>query len=255
MGKLAGRTALVTGASRGIGRAIATRMAKEGAVIAVHYCTASQNADETVAAIRATGGSAFAIQADFATIDGATDLWRTFDYEVLGQAGRPGIDILVNNAAAAVTGTIEKTDPDAFEEVFAVNVRAPFFLVQQGLERLRDGGRIINVSSAATRIALPDCLAYAMTKGALDAFSRTLAKYVGSRGITVNCVAPGYVDTDMTAPWLHDNAEAEQAVAAISALGRVGQPDDIADVVSFLASEDARWITGQVVDTSGGSQL
>ncbi|MGX1305265.1 NAD(P)-dependent dehydrogenase (short-subunit alcohol dehydrogenase family) [Streptomyces albogriseolus] len=134
-------------------------------------------------------------------------------------------------------------------------MRAPFFLTQQGLKRLRDGGRIVNVSSGATRIALTDIIAYAMTKGAIDAFSLTLAKALGPRGITVNSVAPGIIDTDINASWLRGNEAAERSAAELSALGRVGRPEDVADVVAFLASDDARWVTGQVLDATGGSQL
>ncbi|WP_307832594.1 SDR family oxidoreductase [Planomonospora sp. ID91781] len=144
---------------------------------------------------------------------------------------------------------------EGFDELFAVNVRAPFFIVQHGLERLRDGGRIINISSGAARLAMPEIIAYGSTKGALDTFTLNLAKQLGPRGITVNSVAPGIVDTDVNAGWLRGNAEAQARAASLAALGRIGQPEDIADIVAFLASDDARWVTGRVIDATGGAGL
>jgi NAD(P)-dependent dehydrogenase (short-subunit alcohol dehydrogenase family) len=136
-----------------------------------------------------------------------------------------------------------------FDQVFAVNVRAPFFIVQEGLRRLRDGGRI---SSGTARLALPDVIAYGSTKGALDTFTLNLAKALGERGITANSVAPGIVDTS---GWFRGNPEAEAHAASLAALGRLGQPEDIADIVGFLASDDARWVTGRVIDATGGVGL
>ncbi|MFE4513110.1 SDR family oxidoreductase [Kitasatospora sp. NPDC056783] len=255
MGSLTGKTALVTGGSRGIGRATAERLGREGALVAVHYGHNAAAAQETVEAIRTAGGTAFAIRAELGTDGGAESLWAEFDRQVVEHGEGTGLDILVNNAGITPRGHIEETTPEAFDEVFAVNVRAPFFLVQHGLKRLRDGGRIVNISSGATRIALTDIIAYGMTKGAIDTFSLTLAKALGERGITVNSVAPGIVDTDMNASWLRGNEAAEQSAAQLSALGRVGRPEDVADIVAFLASDDARWVTGQVIDATGGSQL
>lgn len=255
MGALTGRTALVTGGSRGIGRAIAERLAADGATVAVHYGRNAAAADEVVEGIRAKGGTAFAVHAELGVEGDVATLWESFDRQVLEHAASTGLDILVNNAGVTPRGEIDETTAEAFEEAVAVNMRAPFFLTQQGLKRLRDAGRIINVSSGATRIALTDIIAYAMTKGALDAFTLTLAKALGGRGITVNSVAPGIIDTDINASWLRGNEAAERSAAELSALGRVGRPEDVADVVAFLASDDARWVTGQVVDATGGSQL
>ncbi|KOT34180.1 short-chain dehydrogenase [Streptomyces caelestis] len=255
MGALTGRTALVTGGSRGIGRAIAERLAADGATVAVHYGRNAAAADEVVEGIRAKGGTAFAVHAELGVEGDVATLWESFDRQVLEHTTSTGLDILVNNAGVTPRGEIDETTAEAFEEAVAVNMRAPFFLTQQGLKRLRDGGRIVNVSSGATRIALTDIIAYAMTKGAIDAFTLTLAKALGGRGITVNSVAPGIIDTDINASWLRGNEAAERSAAELSALGRVGRPEDVADVVAFLASDDARWVTGQVVDATGGSQL
>ncbi|MFF9337579.1 SDR family oxidoreductase [Streptomyces albogriseolus] len=255
MGALTGRTALVTGGSRGIGRAIAERLAADGATVAVHYGRNAAAADEVVEGIRAKGGTAFTVHAELGVEGDVATLWESFDRQVRQHATGTGLDILVNNAGVTPRGEIDETTAEAFEEAVAVNMRAPFFLTQQGLKRLRDGGRIVNVSSGATRIALTDIIAYAMTKGAIDAFSLTLAKALGGRGITVNSVAPGIIDTDINASWLRGNEAAERSAAELSALGRVGRPEDVADVVAFLASDDARWVTGQVLDATGGAQL
>ncbi|MBD0843424.1 SDR family oxidoreductase [Streptomyces sp. TRM68416] len=248
MGVLAGRTALVTGASRGIGRGIAERLGRDGARVAVHYGRNETAAKETVAAIEAAGGSAFAIGVELGVPGDAEALWEEFDRHA------DGLDILVNNAGIGNTPPIDAIDEQAYDRVFAVNVKGPFFVVKHGVARLRDGGRIINISSGLARTAvMPDNIAYAMTKGALDVFSRDLSKILGPRGITVNSVAPGLIDTDITAEFLYGPAGGMAQAEAISALGRVGQPADVADVVAFLASDDGRWVTGSWVDATGGS--
>ncbi|MFE4605335.1 glucose 1-dehydrogenase [Kitasatospora indigofera] len=253
MGTLSGRTALVTGGSRGIGRGIAERLAREGALVAVHYGTNREAAGQTVKGIAAEGGRAFAVGAELGLPGDADALWTAFDAALARHGGGSGLDILVNNAGINAHGRIHEVTEADYDRVFAVNVKAPFFLIRQGLDRLRDGGRIINISSGATRIAFPSITAYAMTKGALDTLTRTLAQDLGPRGITVNSVSPGVVATDIN-PWLADPAERARA-AGYAALGRVGEAADIADVVGFLASDDARWVTGQDLEASGGSAL
>ncbi|ANW22246.1 glucose 1-dehydrogenase [Streptomyces clavuligerus] len=252
---LSGRTALVTGAGRGIGRAIAIRLAGEGALVTVHYGRNTKAADEVVTAIRAAGGSAFALRAELGEPGDVEALWDGYDRQVVEHTDDTGLDILVNNAGINVRCAIGDTSPETFDEMFAVNVRAPFFVAQRALERMRDGGRIVNVSSGAARMAFPEITAYSMTKGAIDTFSRTLAQALGPRGITVNSVSPGIVDTDINAAWLRGDEEVRQAAAEVSALGRIGRPEDVADVVAFLTSDAARWVTGQVIDASGGSRL
>ncbi|NUO43601.1 MAG: SDR family oxidoreductase [Streptomyces sp.] len=248
MGVLAGRTALVTGASRGIGRGIAERLGRDGARVAVHYGTNETAAKEAVAAIEEAGGSAFAIGVELGLPGAAEALWEEFDRHA------DGVDILVNNAGIGVSRPIEEIDEAEYDRVFAVNVKAPFFLVRHGMTRLRDGGRVINISSGLARTAaMPNNMAYAMTKGALDVFSRDLSKVLGPRSITVNSVAPGIIATDNTHELLHASEEAWAQAAAYSALGRVGEPADVADVVAFLASDAGRWVTGSWVDATGGS--
>ncbi|MFE7836626.1 SDR family oxidoreductase [Streptomyces sp. NPDC057474] len=247
MGVLAGRTALVTGASRGIGRGIAERLGRDGARVAVHYGRDEAAAKETAAAIDAAGGSAFVIGVELGLPGDAEALWKEFDRHA------DGLDILVNNAGIGTSRPMEEIGETEYDRVFAVNVKAPFFLLKHGMGRLRDGGRVINISSGLARTAaMPDNMAYAMTKGALDLLSRDLSKVLGPRGITVNSVAPGLVETDNTAEIL--GTEAGRAMAeGVSALGRIGTPADIADVVAFLASDEGRWVTGSWVDATGGS--
>ncbi|WP_165987474.1 glucose 1-dehydrogenase [Streptomyces sp. YIM 98790] len=251
MATLIGRTAVVTGAGRGIGRAIARRLARDGARVAVHYGSSETAAKETVAAIEAEGGSAFPLRADLSTPDGPQQLWEAFDREA------DELHILVNNAGVSGNwSAIEELTAEDFDHIFAVNAKAPFFVTQAALGRLSEGGRIVNISSRVTRVVLEGRLiAYAASKGAVDVFTRTLANELGPRRITVNAVAPGATDTDMSAPYLDSAPEARSQAGALAALGRVGEPADIADVVAFLASDDARWITGQWIDTSGGVRL
>ena len=251
MGRLTGKTALVTGGSRGIGRAIAERLASDGAFVALHYASNDAAASDTVRSIGRSGGTAVAIRAELG-IDGDLDTLFTGLLQALG--GRR-LDILVNNAGTGgQAGSIEHVTSEQFDRLFAVNVKAPLFIIQRALPLLADNGRIINISSADTRIALPDELAYSMTKGAINVLSRTLADALGMRGITVNAVAPGVTDTGKLAA-LEARPELKAGTEAVTALGRIGQPADIADAVAFLASDDARWITGQVIDASGGTFL
>ncbi|MFD7337992.1 SDR family oxidoreductase [Streptomyces violascens] len=248
MGALDGKTALVTGGSRGIGRGIAERLGRDGARVAVHYGANETAAKETVAAIEAAGGSAFTVGQELGVPGDAAALWEAFDLQA------DGLDILVNNAGVGNAVPFGEVSEETYDRFFAVNSKAPFFVTQHGLTRLRDGGRVVNISSGLSHAAvMPEHLTYAMTKGALDVFTRNLSKVLGPRGITVNAVAPGIIDTDINASWLRTSDEAWAGAAAMSALGRVGEPSDIADVVAFLASDDGRWITGQWLDATGGS--
>jgi 3-oxoacyl-[acyl-carrier protein] reductase len=252
---LAGKVALVTGASRGLGRAIAVRLAGEGATVAVHYGTGASAAEETLGAITAAGGRAFPVQARLDDIGEIERMFVDLDRLLIEQTGQSQLDILVNNAGVDRFGAIEEITPEIFDEVFRTNVRGPFFLTQRALPRMRNNGRIINLSSGLVRNAVPRHTVYTMTKGAIDRLTVVLAQHLGSRGITVNSVAPGAVDTDMTASWLRGNPDAEAQVAGITALGRLGRPQDIADVVAFLASDSGRWVTGNWIDTTGGQSL
>jgi 3-oxoacyl-[acyl-carrier protein] reductase len=243
MSVLIGQTALVTGASRGIGRYTAQRLARDGARVGVHYGTNEAAAKDTVAAIEAAGGSAFLVQADLAEPHAAEALWAAFDEHA------DSADILVNNAGVVVYGHVNEVAEEDFDGLFAVNVKAVLFLIQHGLHRLRDGARIINVSSAGAYMASPMATMYTMTKGAIS----TLAWDLGDRRISVNAVAPGFTDTEMN-DWFADPA-AKAWAASQGIQGRVGRPDDVGDIIAFLASDDARWINGQVLDATGGGLL
>ncbi|WP_433197170.1 SDR family NAD(P)-dependent oxidoreductase [Nocardia sp. CA-107356] len=249
---LTGKTALVTGASRGIGRAIATRLAADGALVAVHYGTNKNAAAQTVAEIEAAGGRAFPVRAALGTPDGIDTLFT----ELAAGLPEPHLDILVNNAGGGgIGGSLEQVSPADVENLFAVNVAATLFITQRAVPMLRDGGRIVNISSCAPRVAAPSQVAYAMSKGAVDVLTKTVAVELGPRGITVNSVAPGATETEGTAALLDANPQMRAAISAMTALGRVGQPADVADVVAFLASDDARWITANVIDVSGGTAI
>jgi len=248
------RVALVTGASRGIGRAIALRLARDNVLVVVHYGRDKKAATATVREIGENGGRAFPVQADFSSLEGVRALFQAMDKRLQELLGTPEFDILVNNAGIPLGAAIEETTEAEFDELVAVNMKAPFFIIQQALPRLRDGGRIINISSGTSRIAFPEEVAYAMTKAAVNSVTLALAKQLGPRGITVNALAPGITDTDMQADWLR-NPKTRKLAASVAALGRVGLPEDIADVAAFLASSDARCITGAFIDATGGSLL
>jgi NAD(P)-dependent dehydrogenase (short-subunit alcohol dehydrogenase family) len=252
MSDLSGKTALVTGACRGIGRAIAERLAHDGAFVAVHYGTREADARDVVESIEGRGGNAVSIRTEFGVNGVGAEVEALFR-ELDATFGDKPLDIVVNNAGILDGTPIEAVTPDAFERIFAINVEAPFFVVQGALPRLREGGRIINISSAATRIASP-FLHYAMSKGAIDVLSRTLAQQLGQRRITVNSVDAGTIDTDAgrgsTAP-----PACGLRSRPPSRWGRMGEAGDVADVVAFLASDDSRWITGQSIEASGGQWL
>ncbi|MFD8524894.1 SDR family oxidoreductase [Streptomyces capillispiralis] len=248
-----GKTALVTGGSRGIGRAISRRLAREGALVAVHYGHDQAAAERTVKEIEADGGRAFPVHAELGVHGDADTLWAAFDRALAREDAPAGVDILVNNAGITVPRPIAAITEADYDRVFAINTRAPFFIIQRGLPRLRDGGRIVNISSVATRVAFPAIVSYTMTKAALDYLTLSLAQELGPRGITVNAVAPGYTETEIN-PTLAV-PEIRRRYSEASTFGRLGDPVDIADVVSFVASDDARWVTGQWIDASGGAHL
>lgn len=247
---LEGKTALVTGASRGIGRAIAETLGRQGARVGVHYHRSREAAESVADAIRQGGGSAFTVAADLSDRSGPKALIAALDE---GGLLPDGLDILVNNAGVGLHARIGEVRPDDFDRILQVHFRSPFFLIQGLLPRLRNGGRIINVSSMGTRAAYPRMSVYAPAKAALEALTLLLAAELGERGITVNAVRPGATATDMNER-ARDEVQAREIARSV-ALGRVGQPQDIADIVAFLAGDRARWITGQNIDASGGQRL
>ena len=238
MKRLKGKIALVTGASRGIGRAIALRLACDGASVVVNY---AGNAE-----VESFEGQALAVQADVSKL---ADVERLFD-STLEMFGR--LDVLVNNAGVIFNKPVAEVTEEEFDRIFAINVKGTFFACQQAARRMADGGRIINLSYSTTARALmlPTYGAYVATKGAIEPFSQVLARELGSRDITVNVVSPGPTDTE-----LFSQGKTEEDIerfAQMAALGRLGQPEDIADVIAFLASNQARWVTGQNIRVNGG---
>jgi NAD(P)-dependent dehydrogenase (short-subunit alcohol dehydrogenase family) len=248
---LEGKIAVVTGASRGIGRAIARRLARDGALVCVNYHSNTESAQSLVREIQSDGGDAFALQADVSSVAPLGRSFEALDAELTARRGDRRFDILVNNAGVFVAGLTAKATEADFDRVFSTNVKGPFFFTQHAIPRLRDGGRVINVSSGLSRRPMPEYTAYSMTKAAIDTFTLALAAELGRRGITVNTLAPGLTATDMNAE-LRANPSAERAFSSATALGRIGSVEDLASTASLLASPDAGWITGQYVEASGG---
>jgi NAD(P)-dependent dehydrogenase (short-subunit alcohol dehydrogenase family) len=251
--RLIDKTALVTGSSRGIGRATALRFAREGALVAVHYATNEDAADETVELIEKDGGSAFALQAELGVPGDVHELFLGLERGLKERIGEARLDIVVNNAGVTTTGVApDEITVEDFDRYFAVNARAPYFIVQRAIELMPEGGRIVNISSGLTRTANPDQVVYSMTKGAIEQLTLHMASHLAPRGITVNTVAPGI--TDNGGP-VFDIPEAVEAMSQLSAFKRVGDAGDVADVVTFLVTDEARWITGAFVDATGGTLL
>ncbi len=248
MPTLSGKTALVTGASRGIGRATALALAKAGAQVIVHYSRGAKEAEAVVAEIRKEGGRADAVAADLATPDGPQALAEK-TRRIVGDR----LDILIANAGVSKAATIENTTIEDFDTLFAVNVRAPFFLVQQLLPILQNGSSIVLVSSLAAHAAVGTLPAYSATKGAVDTLVKHFAAALGTRGIRVNAIAPGVIDTDMSS--FARTEDGRSFTLGMQALQRLGQPSDIGPVAAFLASDEARWITGDTLRVDGGSKL
>lgn len=246
MSRLLNRVAVVTGASRGIGAAIARRLAADGANVVVNYAQAEQAALQVVADIKAAAGQAVAVRADMTDLEQIRGLFNkaleTFDR----------LDILVNNAGAFEMRPLEQIDEMHYARTFTVNVRAVLFATREAARHFgREGGCIINLSSIAARLSMPGGSVSAASKAAVEALARCHAAELGPRGIRVNAVAPGATETDI-GRW--QPPELRDQIIKATALGRVGTPEDIADVVSFLASDEARWITGKVIDADGGYQ-
>jgi 3-oxoacyl-[acyl-carrier protein] reductase len=241
---LNGKTAIVTGASRGLGAQIARTLAANGASVVVNYNRSGEAAQQVVADIEAQGGRAVAVQANVSD-SGAGQ-------ELVSQAERRfgGLDILINNAGAVATAPLSDITPQQYEEQFATNVRGVLFLTQAAAKVMREDGRIINISSGAASGKFPTYSVYAASKAAVNTFSSVWARELGGRGITVNSVSPGPVETDMM--WAVNTQESVDAMAKMAPLGRIAQPADIADVVAFLASDKARWITGRDIIADGG---
>ncbi|AZO44368.1 SDR family oxidoreductase [Mesorhizobium sp. M7D.F.Ca.US.005.01.1.1] len=238
------RTAIVTGASKGIGAAIAQRLARDGIAVVVNYARGRAEAEELVRSIEAGGGKAIAVQADIADPNGLAALFDA------GEKAFGGIDILVNNAGIMKTSPIAQTDDASFDTQIAINLGGVFRGMREGARRIRDGGRIVNFSSSVVGLYQPGYGVYAATKAGVEAMTHILAKELGARRVTVNAVAPGPIETAL---FTDGKSEAQiEAIGKMIPLGRLGQPDDIAGLVSFLAGPDSFWVNGQIIRANGG---
>jgi 3-oxoacyl-[acyl-carrier protein] reductase len=241
---LSNKVALVTGAARGIGAGIARRIARDGAKVVVNYSRSAEAAGAVVQSIRKAGGEAIAIRADLGEPQQIAPMIEA------GMKAFGRLDILVNNAAVGQRMTLDQVTPEGIDRQFAVNVRGLLLACSAAAKVMSDGGRMINLSSGIVRARVPGSAIYAGTKAAVESITRCLAAELGPRGITVNAVSPGLVQTDMLASSVPEAVQ--KMLVAQTPLGRLGNVDDIADVVAFLASDDARWISGEVIPVNGG---
>jgi len=251
---LAGKVALVTGGSRGVGRNIALRLAEQGADVIVTYREQRSAAEETVDAIETLGRRAVALQADLTGTAQISTLTGSFR-DLLRDWQADGFDILVNNAGISAHGSFAEVSEELMDRVYEVNFKSGFFVIQSLLPDLRDGGRIISIGSGLGRFAIPGLSVYGAFKAALEHLMRYLAKELGHRGITANAVSPGALDTDFNAAAFDHNPEMKDYLGSVTALGRVGLAEDIGGVVAFLCSDAGRWVTGQRIEVSGGMFL
>ncbi len=251
---LAGKTALVTGASRGLGRATAEELARQGALVAINYASNDAAAEDTLSAIAAEGGEAFAIKGAQGSYAAAEELVAALDEDLQARTGSTGLDILVNNAGGGPVHTIDDTTPEVFDKVFADNFSGAFWATKLLKSRLRDGGRLIFVSSLGARNALPNYVMYACAKSAIETLTVIMAKELGPRGITVNCLMPGMIASDANAD-LRADEQMKQYLEANTAMRRLGEPEDFSGAVSALVSGQMGYVTGQVIVVSGGMSL
>jgi len=249
------KIALVTGGSRGLGRNMAINLAKKGIDVVFTYNSNKQKADEVVAEIQSLGQKALAFQLDTSNVKAFDEFFKQITASLKEQTGSTNFDFLINNAGTALYAPFAETTEAQFDEVMNIHYKGVFFLTQKALPFINDGGRIINISSGLARFSLPGSSAYGSMKGAIEVLTRYLAKELGSRGIAANIVAPGAIETDFGNGHVRDNKDVNGHIAGMTALGRVGLPDDIGGVVAFLCTEDGRWINGQRIEVSGGVSL
>lgn len=252
---MSNKIAIITGASRGLGKSAALKLAQQGVDIIVTYHSQQQEAASVVAAIEGLGARAMALQLDV----GNSQSFNAFAQQVthaLGQHwGRDRFDFLINNAGVGMHGALLETNEAQFDQLMNIHVKGVFFLTQKLLPLMADHGRILNVSSGLTRFALPGYAAYAAMKGAVEVLTKYMAKELGPRGIAVNVIAPGAIETDFDGGGVRDNAHVNGFIASQTALGRVGLPDDIGGVMAALLGPESGWINGQRIEASGGMFL
>ena len=253
--KIAGsKVAVITGSSRGLGAATAKRLAQDGFFVVVNYVRSKKDGEEVLREIQQAGGKGALVQGDVSNLGGIKSFFEGVD-AALGSAGLPAaFDVFVANAGVLISKPFAETTEADFDSLFDTNVKGVFFLIQNALPRLRDNGRVVTLSSGLSRFSNPMFTAYSATKGAIDVMTRVLAQELGARGITVNAIAPGAIDTDMNASWLRSEAGRTMLLSR-QALKKVAMAPEIADAIAFLAGPDSRWITGQRIEASGGSSL
>lgn len=249
------KIALITGGSRGLGKNMALAVAKKGLDVIITYNANQQAADEVVAEIKSMGQNAAAFQLDTSDISNFTAFVSTISAYLLEETGSSKIDYLVNNAGTALYAPVSDTTPEQMDGIFNIHFKGVFFLTQQLLPLINDGGGIVNISSGLTRIAMPGSSVYGSMKAAVETLTRYLAKELGSRKIRANVIAPGAIATDFGGGRVRDNEEINAQIASVTALGRVGLPDDIGGVVAFLCSDEAFWINAQRIEVSGGQAI
>ncbi|MDD5360791.1 MAG: SDR family oxidoreductase [Ignavibacteria bacterium] len=253
--KTKSKIALITGGSRGLGRDMAIKIAKKGIDVVFTYNSSKQEADKVAAEIQAIGQNAAPFQLDTSSIKSFDNFIKQTTEYLKEKNGSTNFDFLINNAGTALYALFSDTTEEQLDAIFNIHYKGVFFLTQKALPYINDGGRIINISSGLTRFSSPGSSAYASMKGAVEVLTRYLSKELGSRGIAANIVAPGAIETDFGNGHVRDNKDINAQIASVTALGRVGLPDDIGGVVAFLCTEDAKWINGQRIEVSGGMQL
>jgi NAD(P)-dependent dehydrogenase (short-subunit alcohol dehydrogenase family) len=249
------KIALITGGSRGLGKNMALAIARKGLDVVITYNTNKDAADVVVAEIQSTGQKAFAFQLDTSNVKLFDDFLKKVTDHLQSLYGKPNFDFLINNAGTALYQLATETTEDQFDAIVDIHFKGVFFLTQKALSFIHDGGGIINISSGLARVTMPGSSVYASMKGAVEVLTRYLAKELGERKIRVNVVAPGAIETDFGGGRTRDNKEINARIAGITALGRVGLPEDIGGVVAFLCTDEAYWINGQRIEVSGGQGL
>jgi len=253
--KFSNKIALITGGNRGLGKNTALRLAGYGADSIITYHSHNDEADSVVSEIEAKDQRAVALQLDVGDIKSFDEFMNRVSGTLKDKWGRDKFDFLINNAGFGGHGTVDETSEEVFDSLFNIHFKGVYFLTQKAIPLMNDNGRIINISSGLARFSLPGYSAYASMKGAIETYTRYLAKELGAKGITANVVAPGAVETDFNKARFDAMPQIKEMIASQTALGRVGVPDDIGGVVAFLCSEDARWVNGQRLEASGGMFL
>jgi len=253
--KTKSKIALITGGSRGLGKNMAVAIAKKGLDVVITYNANKEAADEVVTKIRSLGRKALALQLDTSDIKNFEPFATQLTAQLTEATGSAHIDYLINNAGTALYSLAKDTTEEQMDAIYNIHYKGVFFLTQKMLPILNDGGGIVNISSGLTRIAMPGSSVYGSLKAAIETLTRYLAKELGERKIRANVIAPGAIETDFGGGRVRDNKEINEQIAAYTALGRVGLPDDIGGVVAFLCTDDAYWINAQRIEVSGGQAI